>query len=251
MMFRLLCQVDFTLLAATHTSLGHWSPFLGTSSLLLVYYLVSWMRVAWCTADWNAVPLPSGQNKWLFRLLPKRFLAMQCPLISSCYASVRQSWWFRKKLALSVLLLRADILVDPLCDLSDNLRILTREVARELDEILCNAVYARLCSMPPVGGYASWRDGMNGLALLGLEKWVACSPFLGRSALAHELVHCVQQVCDRVFDTEWGAKGMSRRQALFYELHAHLTGSPLWLTLVVSFFLSTIIPLLTGMGELF
>ena len=79
------------------------------------------------------------------------------------------------------------------------------------------------CRFPSVGGYATLSGPNRKKVILGLDPWLVSTPF-ARSAADHELVHCIQHLCHRIFTRQWQGRNPGR---FFYEWQATWIGSRL------------------------
>ena len=211
-------------------------------AVFLVVYVVSGaVALLFCREGWQRVELPPRFRTPFLVVIPRRLFFRECGKSRSLVDGVRRSLCFRLKMYLGLLLL--DYYKGGRLPPWGILLGHAVPVVTALDCLLEQSKICQVRSIPPVGGYASWCSDTDRLPLLGAEQWIRCLPVLGRSAICHEMMHLLQQICVQVFDREWGIADsrLPYGQAMWLETHAHLVGSPLWITTVVAFFFSPVI----------
>ncbi len=202
--------------------------------LVLLCLLVSRVLVVSADTEWRQITLPPRHRRCFAGLFKTVMRGRSCRQSRLLFEAIRNSRLFSWKLFIEVFLLNRT---------QRRLELSLASVENELNRTLRESKVVRLRCFPPIGGYASLLlPELPTTVVVGLGSWIRVVPIFRGSVAGHELIHVVQHVCHGIFDQEWSETGLSRRSAVYYEMHAQFLGSPLCLSVTSAFVLSLIIP---------
>ena len=180
-----------------------WFPATFYSAAIACYVVICFRRGMARPAGFTVLPTPPLRH---FRAWEK-----EDTRIEELFLLRKDRLWFRLKKGLSGMLFSLDRLLQVHGSPLARLGKLYSELGDDFDRVMDHTRFRLVRGDVPIGGYAGKTSRKGEEFVVGLEGWVSVLPLLSSSAADHELMHCVQHACRRVFDLEWVEQGLGNR----------------------------------------